>query len=303
MTLTPLRENGAPTSGSGCPDAELLAAYVDGRATLPECVEIEAHVARCEDCYFVFSETVQQQQALGNNASKQVDDVHWWRRWSPQFAAGLAAAAVLVVAAEVLIVRRSPVQSPDVDLRVALNQLDAAAGPYRKFEPRLSPIPTHHQLKPVTRSVGPTEEAPLALREAALRVERAAAAHGADVEAQRALAAMYLTLGRPGRAAEVLEPFAQSSDAGLLSDLAAAYLARNGEGDVTRAIELLERAVSTDPNRTEAWFNLGLAAETAGRPTRAIEAWQRALALDPASGWADEARARLKKLENPGRVP
>jgi tetratricopeptide (TPR) repeat protein len=123
------------------------------------------------------------------------------------------------------------------------------------------------------------------------------------VQAQRALAVMHLTLGRPERAAEVLAPFAQSNDAGLLSDLAAAYLARNSEGDVTRAIELLERAVSTDPNRTEAWFNLGLAAEAASRPTRAIEAWQRALVLDPASGWADEARARLKRLKNPSRVP
>jgi tetratricopeptide (TPR) repeat protein len=266
MTLTPLRENGATTSGSGCPDAELLAAYVDGRATLPQRAEIEAHVARCEDCYFVFSETVQQQQAQGSHASEQVDDVHWWRPWSPQLAAGFAAAAVLVGAVEFVIVRRSP--SPDVGLRVALNQLDAAAGPYRKFEPRLSLTPTHHPLQPVTRSVGRAEEAPLTLREGALRVERAAAAHGADVEAQRALAVMHLTLGRPERAAELLAPFAQSNDAGLLSDLAAAYLARNGEGDVSRAIELLERAVSADPNRPEAWFNLGLAAEAADRPTQ-----------------------------------
>jgi tetratricopeptide (TPR) repeat protein len=281
----------------------LLAAYVDGRATLPERAVIEAHVARCEDCYFVFSETVQQQQTQGSHASKQVDDVRRWRPWWARVAAGLAAAAMLVVAAEVVIVRRSPVKRADDALRLALNQLDVDAGQYRKFAPRLSLASTHHSLQPVTRSVGPVEEAPLTLRESAQRVERAAAAHGSDVEAQRALAMMHLTLGRADRAVEVLAPFAQSNDAGLLSDIAAAYLARNSEGDVSRASELLERAVSADPNRPEAWFNLALAAELAGRPTRAIDAWRRALALDPASGWADEARARLKRLENPSRVP
>jgi tetratricopeptide (TPR) repeat protein len=302
MTLKSLRENGAPTSGPGCPDAELLAAYIDGRATLAEQREIEAHLARCEDCYFVFSETVREQQAQGGEPAKKSEVPPWWRVWSPQLAAGFAAAVVVVIGAQLIIFKRPATQSPEVDLKIALEQLDEAAGPYRKFEPRLTVTPTYRPLEPATRSAAPSAEAPLALREAALRVERAATARAAGTEGRRALGAMYFTLGGAGRAADALAPLAQSTDVGVLNDLAATLLARQREGDVKSALGLLERAVTLDPKRAEAWFNLGLAAEAAGQAGRAIEAWQRAVALDPTSGWAEEAQARLKRLKDQGRV-
>lgn len=303
MTLTPLQENGAIRSDGGCLDAELLASYVDAHVSAAERVEIEAHLARCEDCYFAFSEAVLEQRS--ERISEEPDHSVGWRPWMTRVAAGLAAAAALVIAVQVGIFR-GPASGtrPSIELNTALNQLDAAAGPYRKFQPRLTVIPTYRQLEPVMRSVSPSGEAPLAVREAATRVERvaraemekAATANGTIVEGQRALAATALLLGQPQRAVEDVTPLEQSSDAGVLSDVAAAYLARGGEGDATHAIALLERAVTMDANRVEAWFNLGLAAEAAGQPERATEAWTRALALDATSGWAAEARAHLDKL-------
>ena len=294
MALIPLQENGARTSGASCPDAGLLASYVDGRATAAERAEIEAHLAGCDDCYFVFSETVQEQQAQASTESGKSEPQNRSRRWMPRVAAGLAAAAALVIAVQIY----GPVhrESPNAALQIALSDLDAAVGPYRKFEPRLTVTSTYRQLEPAMRSAAPAGEAPLAVREAALRVEKASTVAGPGVEGQRALAAMYLTLGRAQRAADVLAPAAQSNDAGVLSDVAAVYLARLADGDVQRALDLLEQAVRRDPNRAEAWFNLGLAAEAAGQRARAIEAWTRALTLDPRSGWADEARGHLERL-------
>jgi tetratricopeptide (TPR) repeat protein len=298
MTLTPLQENGGRTSGSSCPDAEALATYIDGRASAAERAEIEAHLASCEDCYFVFSETVHEREA--HDDRKKSDVARWLGRWSPQLAAGLAAAAAIVVAVEVF--RPSSRTQPGTTVQVALNELDAVAGPYRKYDARLTVTPTHRELEPALRSAEPSgalaqrEAAQKALREAVEKVEAATRARGTGVEGPRALAAGYFALGRPQLAVDVLEPVAQSSDAGLLSDVAAAHLARRADGDVQRALDLLERAVTLDPTRAEAWFNLGLAAEAARQSGRSQAAWTRYLALDPSSEWATEARWHLEKL-------
>ena len=55
--------------------------------------------------------------------------------------------------------------------------------------------------------------------------------------------------------------------------------------------------MTLEPDRSEAWFNLGLAAEKTGRPSRAAEGWKRYLELDPSSGWATDARRHLDTLK------
>ena len=212
----------------------------------------------------------------------------------PRVAAGLAAAAALVIAAQLYLLQR---EGPKDDLGVALSELDAATGRYRKVEPRLTVFSSYRAVEPALRSAASPGEAPLAVREAAQKVEVAVKASGTGPEAQQALAAMYLTLGRSQRAADVLAPLASSRDAGQLNDLAAVYLVRHADDDVTRALDLLDQAVRLDPGRVEAWFNMGLAAEAAGQRERAIAAWTRALALDPKSGWAEEAREHLARLK------
>ena len=187
-------------------------------------------------------------------------------------------------------------------LVVALSELEKASGPYRRFAPRLSDSGYKPQAAAV-RSGSPDEEAPLSLREAALKVEMAAKSRNPGAQERRALAVMYLTLGNARDAADVVAPIAQTTtDAALLNDIAAALLARGGDGDATRALEMLEKAVAREPNRAEAWFNLGLAAEAAGDARRARDGWTRYLAIDPSSEWAGEARGHLDKLQQPDRV-
>jgi tetratricopeptide (TPR) repeat protein len=283
MAPTPVQPTDRLTT---CPDAGLLASYVDGRTPHEERASVEAHLARCEDCYMVFAETIREQQT---RASKRFE----WRHWVPRAAAGLAAAAALVVAITFV---TTYISRPASNLTIALNALDAATGPYRTFEPRVTVLTTHHQLEPAMRSGPQRRETPPALVEAAAIVEKVAGL-GTSVEERRALAAAYLAQGQPTRAAEVLTPVAASAnEPGLLNDIAAAYLARGAAGDAQHALDLLERAVSLDPTRAEAWFNLGLAAEALGRVSRAREAWARYLELDPSSGWTAEARAHLANL-------
>ena len=53
------------------------------------------------------------------------------------------------------------------------------------------------------------------------------------------------------------------------------------EGDLSRAANLYERAVASDPNVYAWWFNLGIVYERLDRTDDAVRAFERAAALDP----------------------
>ncbi|HET7219506.1 MAG TPA: zf-HC2 domain-containing protein [Vicinamibacterales bacterium] len=283
MTQIPLERD---DRAGACLDAELLASYVDGLTTPAERAVVEAHLAQCEDCHFAFSETV--------HAGRQAAAAKEKRRWILVGAAAVATAAALVVA---LVLPMGSRSSAPTTLTIALNGLDAAAGPYRRVEPRVTLLPTHRDLQPVLRSPVSSEKTPPALREAAALVEKTAGRR-TTVEERHALGAMYLAEGQAAQAAEILSPLAPSAaDAGLLTDIAAAWLARGDAGDAKGALDLLTRAVALDPARAEAWFNLALAAEALGDISRARDAWTRYLSLDPSSQWAAEARRHLERVK------
>jgi tetratricopeptide (TPR) repeat protein len=289
------RESGYDDRDTPCPPAEALARYIDGRTDAGEAAQIESHVALCDDCFSVFAETNRQQQSGG----KLIAFGGFGWRPQPVALVGLAAAAAIFLA--VIFPRQD--QTPDLVL--SIQKLQTAVGPYREFESRLAGDTTYRQLASVTRSGGEPVGAPVtgsaaeletAKRAAALDVQNAARASRDHDAATRALASMYFSLGDAGRAVETLEPLAASTDAGVLNDLAAAYLARRADGDAQKALGILDRVVAREPQRAEAWFNLGLAAEAEGQSARAIEAWREALKLDSTSGWANESRFRLQKL-------
>jgi len=331
MNATALSDRNGETPGTGCPDAERLASYLDGVASPEERAQIDAHLATCEDCYFVVAETVQEERERRPSPIKPPVPVPvpvpvpaprpWtWLNWSE---AGAAVAASLLVmlwlvqnnasrpetesqiassypATTTSAPQPSPlVGSPQpVALMAALNRLDASTGDFRPLLPRLEGGFQYRPMKPVTRSAAGPEEAPLSVREAALAVESAATSPGAGAAGQRALAAMYLMTGKPNNAVAILEPMSSGShDAGLLTDTAAAFLARRGQGDAERALDSATRAVVSDPKRPEAWFNLALAAEAVDNPVRATEAWKTFLELDSSSGWAAEAHRHLDRLD------
>ena len=290
MASTPFIVRNGQGSREMCIDAELLARYIDGGATAEERTRVEAHLARCQDCYFVFSETFQAQGIQGDEAAaSDVKPTPWRASMVWRTAAGLAAAAVVVIT-----LQRGRSDPRQDRLVTALNELQAVAGPSRTFEGRLSGAYPYRPLAAPVRSGSGIGEPALAVREAALNVELAAP--GNSPEERRALAIMYLTRREPQRAAEVVTPLAQStSDAALLNDAAVALLATGRQDDATRAKELLEQVVARDPNRAEAWFNLALAAEAGGDVARARAAWTRYLVIDPSSPWAAEAREHLGK--------
>ena len=55
-----------PPYTEGCPSAEMLAAYIDGVLDKAEADRVAAHLADCEDCYFVYSETLRFQLESDN---------------------------------------------------------------------------------------------------------------------------------------------------------------------------------------------------------------------------------------------
>ena len=62
-------------------------------------------------------------------------------------------------------------------------------------------------------------------------------------------------------------------------------------------IGALNKAVSLDGNYPEAWFNLGLTWEQAGKPKDAAAAWDKFLSLDGKSGWSEVARTHRSRIQ------
>jgi tetratricopeptide (TPR) repeat protein len=294
-------------SGAGdgirpCPEPEKLACFVDGRLTAAEAAEVEAHLAGCEDCYFVFAGAAGHQRSERNAGLRTARTPGWRAGWSKAGLIGLLSAAAAIAIAVLFLPRN--VERNERELQQALNELDAAAGPWRASEARLTSVPGYRPVRAVMRSAEPLVDPALRLTDAALRltdatrqVEEAASRVQDTEKSRRALGTLYLTVGNAGRAVSTLSPLEESNDARVLSDLAAAYLTRRADGDESRAMRLLERAVGLDPGLAGAWFNLGLAAKAAGATDRARQAWIRSAALDGESGWGDEARLQLEKLK------
>jgi CHAT domain-containing protein len=93
----------------------------------------------------------------------------------------------------------------------------------------------------------------------------------------------------------------------LLGDLSAAYLVRAGRTqnprDLLEAITSADEALTVDPGSPAARFNLALALDWLGLNDQAREAWVQYLTVDSKSGWAREARSRLRALEADAPAP
>jgi CHAT domain-containing protein len=87
----------------------------------------------------------------------------------------------------------------------------------------------------------------------------------------------------------------------LQTDLASAYYQRaesaNRPIDYGNAIDILGKAIAQSPNDTVAIFNRAIVAEKLHLYNPAISDWQKYLKLDPNGPWADEARNRLRAIE------
>lgn len=264
------------------PDPEQLASYIEHSLAPAQRSKVEAHLADCEDC----------RQVVGDSADLLAEEQTPSRKQAYALA-GLATAAVLVFAVwTIQDLRRPGVATPQLDGLVTA----FADAPTRPVEGRLSvpfswaPAPT------ATRGIGESGLPPdirIAVAEAELGVR----------DDDSAPAHWTLGLARlAGRdfdgAIEALERgvAADGSSSRLLSDLAAAYLARLKAGgppeDAVRALASADRALGIDARLPEALFNRALAIEVL-EPDKAAAAWQAVVAQDGASAWGKEAAARL----------
>ena len=277
-----------------CPDAETLAAYLDGRLSDRERTGVTAHLAECEECYALFRESAQTHL----EDAERVVAMWTWRERLPRPKVLWPSAAVMATAAAVWLVVGGGVLAPrDAGLRA----LVAAVGTNRPIEGRLSGG-FEYGPAPAPIRAGESATLPVApdVRIAAAQIEKSAAAER-TARTLRSLGIAYLVTGDAARAVPILEEAADgpSPDARVLSDLAAAYLARgvrNQPQDLAKAATMAERAVKADPALVEAWFNRACALERLSLRDEARRAWQDYLKVDGSSGWAAEARDRLKVL-------
>ena len=282
----------------GCPDLETLAAYLDGKLSAADRDRVTGHVASCETCYFVFTEAAQTHSAAEITAATAVESGRgWWTArnmiW-PSTAAALATAAALWLAVGGGWFAASESAS--------LQALVAAVGNERTIEARLTGGFAYGPLRGAVRSGGPSAQTGSPdVRIAAAQIEKEALGRRTP-QARRMLGLAYLATGDVGRAVTALESAADESapDAQVLSDLAAAYIARAGRAnqsqDLTKALAVADRAVKANPKLAEAWFNRAYALERLSLADEARAAWEDYLKIDDASGWADEARQRLREL-------
>ena len=275
-----------------CPDLETLAAYLDGRVAEGDRARIAAHLTACESCYFVFAEAAQMDTAVAREPAPR-----WWARprvlW-PTAAAGLAAAAALVLAV-------SGSLTPSGRDVTDLTALQASLATQRTVEPRLTGGFAYAPLRATLRSADAEADAPPEVRIAAALVEKETGTRQTP-GALHARGLAWLVAGDVDRAVASLEEAAAArpDEAGILSDLAAAYLVRAdrhpGSADAASALAAVNRALERQPGLPEASFNRAHALERLALIDQAEAAWTQYLTIDNRSGWADEARAHLRAL-------
>ena len=285
---------GSGAAASEHVDVEVMAAYVDGAASTAERETIHRHIADCARCREALSDLALSVAEKRGAPSAAVGEPFRQRRWIIGAASGLAAAAALVLA--VLgwqLLRGSNPSTPDLrPLIVAV-----AALPTRPVEGRLSANFPYAAPPPVTRGAAALETPP-DLRIAAGDLE-AAAGPNAEPPALWAAAIARLTTAEASGAVILLEEATRRAptNAAMLSDLAAAYLARARAGgspaDLNEALRAADRALQATPGHPAALFNRALALDGLQRED-ARAAWQAFLNAEPGSEWSGEARRRVE---------
>jgi len=288
-----------------CPDAETLAAYLDGRLTQGEREDVTAHVADCDDCGFVVTEAAQMPSPAAQLEPEPASvRRRWWASkpvvWSSSMGGALAAAAMVWLAVGSGWLRSSSDSA-------ALQALVAAVGSERTVDARLTGGFAYGPLRGAVRS-GDSSAVLVSpdVRIAAARVEKETMDRRTP-EALRLLGLAHLVTGDIARAVPVFEEAVNRSnpDPKALNDLAAAYLMRAERGnqpqDFAKALTMADRALKADGHLAAAWFNRATALERLSLVGEARGAWRDYLKVDDQSGWASEARRHLERLESESR--
>ena len=269
-----------------CPEAELLAAFAEGRLPAAAAREVVEHLDRCDACTH--------EAALAMSARSEPGAVlrGSFRRWPFALAATVVIGIIgVTVLRDALPFGRSPIHR-----LVAL-----APRSERIVEPRLTGgFAWAEYAGPDRASADNADGERMKLTGAAgeliLRAEK-----DRSGEAQHAAGVAMVLVRKPADAITRLEAAAGASrDAKTWSDLAGArYAAAAQLGRASLyplALAAADEALRIDPHLAEALFNRALILERMGLSDQGRRAWERYLEIDASSPWATEARAHLADL-------
>ena len=294
---------------NGCPEPEVLAAYVDRGLSLTERARVDAHLASCPQCIALVAgvaRTVAEVSALVPDAVVTAEATPLVTRRALAGAVAAAAAVIAIVAAPSLV-------RPWLDRDAGLVSLVDNVGEQRSVLGRLT---------------GGFPHAPLGVPSAGGQDGRAAGTDRVQLTAGKiresfgerqtpsqlhALGVSQLLAGRYDDATQSLLAASreQPSNARFLNDVATAQLERARLGlrpdDLPRALAAADRARRIDPSLKEAWFNralaasaLSLTAEAQGRVDRIPETRQR---LPVGRGSARRVSRRFRSRRRRRRGP
>lgn len=280
----------------GAAEDELVDDYAAGTLPAGEREKFERHFLSTDERRRKLTFARALHGYVGGRASQTARPAKFAPYWK-----GAAAAVVLLglgLGVWLLLLRES-------ELDRGLRLLAEAPRPTRLTEARVSGLP--HAPLLVTRDAGAAEP-DAARRRAELSLREALEASPGPAP-RHALGRLHLDQGRVDDALKQLEAALAEdpSNARLRADLGAAYLERGrraggespaGPEDFARALEHLNRALALDASLPEALFNRALTYEELKLPRQAEADWRAYLEHDPSSPWAEEARARLRRLED-----
>ncbi|HEX5731508.1 MAG TPA: CHAT domain-containing protein [Blastocatellia bacterium] len=240
-----------------------------------------------------------------NRAIKARGDNPAWWRWlffNPYVRS--AGTAILVVAVALGVWRFGFYQS---DLDKGIDILRNAYQDRRRVEARV----TGFNYAPLRTTRGGEEDIDINSRNRAERILLDEAAENPSAASYGGLGQFYLAERKFDEATKWFEEALKSdpTDAKLHSDLGAALLEKGKESrsnddsvksteEFNRSLHHLNEAIKLDDTFLEPLFNRALVLEEMQLIVPAREAWQRYLEKDPDSGWAEEARQKLKALED-----
>jgi CHAT domain-containing protein/tetratricopeptide (TPR) repeat protein len=288
-------------------DQDLVSRYLARKLSPEEAEAFEEHYFGCDRCWAEVQRATELRAALEEKgAFAEMPGVAArshrvirgpWRIWVP-----LAAAAGIAVAVGLGLFLASYRDASVTSLARA-----ASEAPYRSLEGRLIGPFRYLSPEPVMRgTVEPST--PLDLRRASLEAQKRAQ-DSPSAQTLRASALGHLLTGELDPAIAQLEEAKKldPKNVAILSDLAAAYLARahqksgSEEGnaaasDFEAALAAANAALDREPRSPEARFNKALILEAQHLREEAAAAWRAYLEVDGSSPWAAEARQHLEKL-------
>jgi tetratricopeptide (TPR) repeat protein len=263
-----------------CPDAAVLAAFVEGSLASEEREAAQAHVSSCEACVWVMGETAQFLHI--HNPAVASHPMHWSR-----VAAVIATIALTAFAASILHRR---VRTRDLAV-LSVSHLRPSEGQLHGFV---------HAPFTAWRS----ENRPKPSVEVRARTERLILGSGTDPASLHARGVALLIRGDALAAVRALSSAAErDGDRPMIwNDLAAAWIAQAAISDARsfeNALAAADRARSMAPFEASPHFNRAVALEHLGRLTEALHAYRAALETETDPAWQDEIEQRIRRLSSP----